>query len=168
MKKLLFALLGFSLLAGVCCQDESGFEKEKKAIIAVIEKEKVAYFQQDLAGMDDSWIQDPSSHKFFLTPHGMTELIGWTDIHQHNIEESQRQRNGIEETTQYENYTINVYGNTAVVFHDSNHTIKIQEEENLLKMRRILHMVKIADEWKIDLMVMYFHPENPKVQQIEE
>jgi hypothetical protein len=168
MKRLLFPLIAFGLLAVVCCQDESGIEKEKKAIIAVIEKEKVAYFRQDLAGMDDSWIQDPSSHKFFLTPHGMTELIGWNEIHEHNMEESQRERSGVEEITQYVNYTINVYGNTALVFHDSHHTIKIQEEENLLKMRRILHMVKIADDWKIDLMAMYFHPESPKVQQSEQ
>ena len=90
MKRILLALFAFSLLAVVCCQDESGIEKEKKAIIAVIEAEKAAYFTQDLAGLDASWVQDPSSRKLFLTPHGITELTGWNEIHQKNMEESEK------------------------------------------------------------------------------
>ncbi len=168
MKKLLFGLIAFSLLAVVCCQDESGIEKEKKAIKAVIEEERVAYYQQDLSSLDDSWIQESSSRKLFMTPNGITELDGWTKIHQHNLEESERERNGIEETAQYSNYAINIYGNTALVFHDSNHMIKNQEEENILKMSRIVHMIKIDDEWKIDLMAMYFIPHSQRVEEIEQ
>ncbi len=158
MKKLIFALIAFSLLAGVCCQEKSGIKKEKKAIKAVIVKEKAAYFEQDLSRLDDSWIQESSSRKLFMTPNGITELDGWAKIHQNNVEAIERERNESEEPAQYSNFTINVYGNTALVFHDSNHKIKIQEEENILKMRRILHMVKIDGEWKIDLMAMYFTP----------
>ncbi len=168
MKKLLFGLIAFSLLAVVCCQDESGIEKEKKAIKAVIEKERIAYYQQDLPGLDDSWVQESSSHKLFMTPHGITELVGWTKIHQHNIEESERERNESLESARYSNFTINIYGNTATVFHNSDHMIKNQEEESILKMRRILHMVKIDDQWKIDLMAMYFIPHSQKGEDIEQ
>lgn len=168
MKKLLFGLIAFSLLAVVCCQDESGIEKEKKAIKAVIEGERVAYYQQDLARLDDSWIQESSSRKLFMTPHGITELDGWTKIQQHNLEESERERNESVETARYSNFTINVYGNTAMVFHDSDHMIKNQEDESILKMRRILHMVKIDDEWKIDLMGMYFKPHSQRGEETEQ
>jgi len=168
MKKYLFALIAFSFLAGVCCQEKSGIEKEKKAIKAVIEEEKAAYYEQDLSRLDDSWIQESSSRKLFMTPNGITELDGWTKIHQNNLEESERERNESVESARYSNFTINVYGNTALVFHDSNHKIKIQEEESILKMRRILHMVKIDGEWKIDLMAMYFIPHSPKGEETEQ
>jgi ketosteroid isomerase-like protein len=151
-------LVAFSLLAGVCCQDKSAIEKEKAAIKAVIEEEKAAYYEQDLSRLDDSWIQEPSSRKLFLSPNGITELDGWTKIHQNNVEATEIKWNEPMEPARYSNFTINVYGNTALVLLDSNHNIKNQDEASTLKMRRILHMVKIDGEWKIDFMAMYFLP----------
>ena len=167
MKKILLALFVCSLLAVVCCQDESGIEKEKKAIIAVIEAEKSAYYNQDLSGLDESWIQESSSRKLFLTSHGITELTGWKEIHQNNIEAIERDWNEHLETVQYSNYSIEVYGTTALVYHDSEHKITDHEEGSILNMKRILHLVKIDDEWKIDLMAMYFMPHIPRGQEIE-
>lgn len=167
MKKFLLALFTCSLLAVVCCQDESGIEKEKKAIIAVIEAEKTSYYKQDLAGLDGSWVQESSSRKLFLTSHGITELSGWNDIHQNNIEAIERDWNEHVETVQYSDYSINFYGNTALVMHNSEHRITDHGNESVLNMRRIVHLVKIDDEWKIDLMAMYFMPHNPLGEEIE-
>jgi hypothetical protein len=167
MKKFLLALFAFSLLAVVCCQDESGIEKEKKAIIAVIEAEKIAYYTQDLSGLDESWVQEFSSRKLFLTTHGITELTGWSEIHQNNTEAIGRDWNEHHETAQYSNYSINVYGNTALVLHDSEHKITDLEKESVLNMRRIIHLVKIDEEWKIDLLAMYFMPHNHMGEEIE-
>ena len=117
MKKYFLALLACTLLAVVCCQDESGIEKEKKAIISAIEAEKTAYYTQDLSGLDDSWIQEYSSRKLFLTSHGVTELTGWSEIHQNNIEATERDWDEHVETVKYSDYSINVYGHTALVLH---------------------------------------------------
>jgi len=167
MKKILLAMLAFSLLAAVCCQDESGIEKEKKAIIAVIEAEKIAYYTHDLSTLDDSWVQELSSKKLFLTTHGITEIEGWNDIHQNNIEAVERDWSEHVETVQYSDYSINVYGSTALVLHDSEHMITDHDVESILNMRRILHLVKIDDEWKIDFMAMYFMPHIPLGEEIE-
>lgn len=167
MKKYFLALLACSLLAVVCCQDESGIEKEKKAIVAVIEAEKVAYYAQDLAGLDDPWIKESSSRKMFLTTHGITEIVGWDDIHQHNIEAVERDWSEHVETVLYSDYSISIYGSTALVLHDSEHQITDHGNESILNMRRIIHLVKIDEEWKIDLMSMYFMPHNPLGQEIE-
>ena len=167
MKKFLLALFAFSLLAVVCCQDESGIEKEKKAIIAVIEAEKTAYYKADVAGLDESWVQESDSRKLFLTSHGITELKGWDEIHQNNAETLERDWTEHVETVQYSNYSINIYGNTALVYHDSEHQITDHEIESVLSMRRIIHLVKINDEWKIDLLAMYFMPHNFMGEEIE-
>lgn len=167
MKKFLIVLLACGLLAVVCCQDQSGIEKEKKAIIAVIEAEKTAYYMQDLAGLDNSWVQESSARKLFLTSHGITELTGWEEIHQNNVEAIERDWNEHIETVQYSDYSINLYGNTALVLHDSEHEITDHGNKSLLMMRRIIHLVKIDEEWKIDLMAMYFMPHNPLVDEIE-
>ena len=63
--------------------------------------------------------------------------------------------------------TINIYGHTALVLHDSEHQITDHGNESTLNMRRILHLVKVDEEWKIDLMSMYFMPHNPLVEEIE-
>ena len=141
MKKILFAFIAFSLLASVCCQDESNIEKEKKAIMAVIEEEKDAYYKQDLVSLDNSWNQETTARKLFLSPNGFTELDGWTKIHQNNVEACEREWSESSEPAEFSNFTINLYGNTALVLHDSNHKINSQEEESTLKMKRILHMV---------------------------
>lgn len=167
MKKFSLALISCCLLAVVCCQDESGIEEEKKAIIALIEAEKTAYYMQDVAGLDESWVQEPFSRKLFLTPHGITELIGWDEIHQNNAETLERDWTEHIETVQYSNYSINVYGNTALVYHDSEHQITDHGNESVLVMRRIVHLVKIDEEWKIDMLAMYFMPHNPVGQEIE-
>ena len=167
MKKFLLALISCCLLSVVCCKDESGIEKEKKAIIAVIEAEKIAYYTQDLSILDESWVQESSSRKLFLTTHGVTELTGWNEIHQNNIEAIERDWNEHIETVQYSDYSINIYGNTALVLHDSKHQITDHGKESVLHMRRIIHLVKIDEEWKIDLLAMYFMPHNPMIEEIE-
>jgi hypothetical protein len=167
MKKFLFAFFAFNLLAVVCCQDESGIAKEKKAIKAVIEAEKTAYYDQNLAGLDGAWIQESSSRKLFMTPHGITELDGWEEIHQNNVEETEMEWDETVAPAKYSNYVISVYGSTALVMHDSDHHLKIEDEESTLKMRRILHLVKLEDEWKIDFMAMYFFPHGIGEEDIE-
>ena len=167
MKKFLLALFACSLLAVVCCQDESAVEKDKKAIIAAIEAERIAYYTQDLTGLDESWVQEASSRKLFLTTHGITELDGWDVIHQNNIEAIERDWNEGVETAQYSNYSIQVYGNTALVLHDSEHKMTSHDDVSILNMRRIVHLVKMDEEWKIDLMAMYFMPYSAMGEEIE-
>lgn len=168
MKRTLFAIVAFSILAGVCCQDDSAINKEKKAIKAVIEKEKTAYYERDLAALDEAWIQEPSSRKLFITSNGITELDGWAKIHQNNVEAVEREWNESTDPALYSNFSINVYGITATVLHDSDHLMMVEEEVSTLKMRRILHMVKVEEEWKIDLMAMYFVPLAARGVEIDE
>lgn len=167
MKKYLLVLLACSLLAVVCCQDESAIEKEKKAIISALEAEKTAYYTQDLTALDASWIQESTSRKLFLTSHGITEIAGWNDIHQNHVEAIERDWDEHLETVQYSNYSIRIYGSTALVLHDSEHKITDHGEESVLNMRRIVHLVKVEEGWKIDLMTMYFMPHNPPGNEIE-
>ena len=168
MKKFLFAFMAFTLLASVCCQDESSTEKEKKAVIAVIEEEKEAYFKKDLTGLDNTWSQESTDRKLFMAPNGITELDGWTKIHQNNVEASEREWDESLEPPRYSNYAITLYGNTALVLHDSEHQMNSVDEESTLEMRRILHMVKLEGEWKIDFMAMYFLPHVVVGEEIDE
>ncbi len=167
MKKVFLVVLAFCMLAVICCRDESGPDKEKKAIISVIEKEIAAYLDQDLEGLDAPWMHEADSRKMFMTSHGITELKGWDEIHQNNISISKRDWNEHEETAEFSNYEITIYGNTALVFHDSEQKIIDHELESVLRMRRIIHLVKVEDAWKIDLMAMYFLPHVPGAADLE-
>ena len=57
------------------------------------------------------------------------------------------------------NFDINVYGNTALVFHDTQWSAKYHGTPVYMDQTKILHLVKVEGKWKIDLMAMYNIPD---------
>ena len=161
MKKYLFILIAFSLMTVVSCQNKIDNEKEKEAIIAVIEEERAAFFDLNIDRIEATWKQESTSRKIFMSAGGFSELNGWTEIYNNNKELTNEEfwKDRVDADGQYLNYDINVYGNTALVFHDAKFTGKYLGEEYYREQKRILHMVKVEGEWKLDLMAMYGIPE---------
>jgi hypothetical protein len=57
------------------------------------------------------------------------------------------------------NFDINVYDNTALVFHETNWSAKYHGTPVHLDQTKILHLVKVEGKWKLDLMAIYQIPE---------
>ena len=79
MKKYLFTLIAISLMAGTSCQEKFDIDKEKEAIIAVIQDEKDGYTNMDLEQWSRNVLQDPSytwmasSSEQYLLNRGFSE-----------------------------------------------------------------------------------------------
>jgi hypothetical protein len=58
------------------------------------------------------------------------------------------------------NFDINVYGNTALVFHDTQWSAKYHGTPVYVDQTKILHLVKVEGKWKLDLMAIYQIPED--------
>ena len=83
MKKNLWILSAVVLLAGTSCQEKIDIEKEKEAIIAVIQDEKDGYTNMDLEQWSRNVLQDPSytwmassSEEYWLNM-GYSEQVDW-------------------------------------------------------------------------------------------
>lgn len=164
MKKYLHSLIAVCLLAGISCQQETDIEKEKEAIIAVIEEEWDAWFKFDIDRLNAIWYQGASSRKIDVCKYcGTNEFIGWDDISKENkrmvIPTPEKIENRKKLTAQFTNYDINVFGNTALAYHESTWSGLRSGEPFHFEEHRILHFQKIDGEWKIDLLTHYTFPE---------
>ena len=152
MKKNLLTLFALILLAGTSCQERIDIEKEKEAIIAVNEEERTAFFDHEITRLEAIWVQEPTSQRIFTSENTLTILNGWTEIFT-NYRESMDADwwNDYEDLlANFSNYEINVYDNTAMVYHDIKWTGKYLGEETEMNQKRVLHYVKIDGTWKID------------------
>ena len=58
----------------------------------------------------------------------------------------------------FSNYAVNIYDNTALVYHDIHWTGKFQGVRIDEKAYRIVHLVKKDGTWKIDLIIQISVP----------
>lgn len=163
MKKLLIIACSFLFAAFLfnACQPAVDIEKEKEAIIAVIDTEKNAYFERDISKIEAIWMQDSTSRKMYMTPEGLYYFNGWSEVYNHDKENAESDMwNDMEDiSVDFSNYEINIYNNTAVVLCNSRWTGKYKGEPIDMDQKRILHLVKVDGSWKFDLMAMYRIPE---------
>ena len=166
MKKYLFTLIAFSLLAGTSCQETIDIEKEKEAVITVNEEERDAYFDRDLARLEAIWIQEPTSQRVFTYSNALFELDGWKQIYA-NYEEEINNTDRWEKMEDFcgslSNYDDNIHDNTALLYHDIHFTGKSGGEVIDMKQKRIVHFVKKDGAWKFDLIVQLTVPAEKEV-----
>lgn len=163
--KHLISLVTVILLALSSCEAKIDIVKEKEAIKAVIEEERAAFFDRDFSRVEATWKQESTSRKIYMFEQNgawiFGELKGWTEIaksDKENIDEGDFWNDIEDWDNEYFNIDINVYGNTALVFHDAKFSGKQQGEEIDDRDKRILHLVKIGGKWKLDLMALYGIP----------
>src|SRR5674476_213042 len=87
MKNRMLLLTAVIFIALSSCEEKIDIEKEKEAIKAVFEQEKDGFFAQDLDAMAETWIQEPSSVKMYMSAEGQTKFEGWDAINKHSREE---------------------------------------------------------------------------------
>jgi hypothetical protein len=141
MKKIIFSMLALSLIAGgAFCQKKIDIEKEKEAIIAVIEKQHNAFLERDYDAIVSTYIQDEQVIRYTANKSGYHYGV-YDDVSPYKriFEENPTPRSY---TSQFKNYNIKVYTECAWAafdIHKSNgdHSIEVRFLE------------KVDGEWKI-------------------
>ena len=159
MKKIIFSILALLLIAGSgSCQEKIDIEKEKEAIKAVIEEELAAYVDRDFSRVEATWVHESTSRDYFMTSTGIFKRIGWSVIakaDKEHIEDEDYWDDRENYNGEHSNFDIVVYGNTALAFHQTKFFVG---EEFTNGQERIVHLVKVEGEWKIDFLGMYIFP----------
>ncbi len=147
MKKYVFALFALMLLAGNSCQEKIDIEKEKAAIIAVLEEETNAAYDRDFDRLAATWIQDETSIWLGTGKSGYMYGVGWKKNSSYFKE--YLENNPEPSTAKFENtnYRIKVYKESAWAIYDQ--VIYNSEGEVTGEEISVRFLEKVDGEWKI-------------------
>jgi hypothetical protein len=161
-----FLLLFMCLYNG--CQPKVDIEAAKKAIITINEEERDAFFAKDITKLADIWLQDPGSKRYFTSGNSLTILNGWTEIKADYQEdfESDWWESYENIKADFSNYEIQVFDNSALVYHDITWSGKYLGEAFENVQKRVIHLIKKNETWKISFIAQLTVP--AKEQDIEE
>jgi ketosteroid isomerase-like protein len=142
------------------CQPQVDIEAAKKAIIAINEEERDAFFAKDITRLADIWLQDSGSKRYFTSENSLTILDGWTEIKADYQEdfESDWWENYENVKADFSNYEIQVFNNSALVYHDITWSGKYLGEEFENLQKRVIYLLKKDETWKISFIAQLTVP----------
>ena len=147
MKKILTILFFISTISMISCQSERRIEKEKKAIIKVIEDSTNAYKAREISRLDSIYLHCEATTRLNAGRYGFVYRKGWEEIEA--AYKDMFEANPMAITTKYEklNFVIKVYRKSAIAFHDE----IIYDSENEYSHNQIgVHFLeKVKGDWKI-------------------
>lgn len=131
----------------ISCQSNKKIEREKKAIIQVIEESTNAYKARKLSKLDSIYLHCEATTRIIVGKHGFVYEKGWEDIEA--AYKTMFTDHPFSITTKYDkiDFTIKVYKNSAIAFHDE----IIYDSENEYQRHQIgVHFLeKVKGQWKI-------------------
>ena len=147
MKKIIFPILALLLIAGSSCQEKIDIEKEKEAIMAVIEEETNAFIDRDWDRMAATYIQDSTNIRLGASKSSYGYYVGWGEIN--SLFEEYFKSNPEPSTNKSvnTNYRIKVYKESAWAIYDE--AWQDSESEVYSKNISVRFLEKFDGEWKI-------------------
>ena len=118
-----------------------------------------AFYDQDLSRIAATWAHKASSAKVMITEEGVEETTGIDAILEGNREALAREMGAdITWTAEYKNFLIEVFGTTALAYHDSEHVSNDPSGQQFSSFKRLIHLVKEEGQWKMDMMALLKNP----------
>ena len=147
MKKNRSILIAFFIIIFVSCNNRVDTEKEKDAIITVIENETNSYFAKNFEQQSNSFLQDESLIVLVSRKSGFGYAVGWNQISESIKQNIEKNPNPIAEKFENTDYKIKVYEKSAWAVYDEN--VYDSEGEFIRKVINVRVLEKIDNEWKI-------------------
>lgn len=148
MKTQFITLITLVIFAGTSCEQKIDIEKEKAAIIAVIEEETNAFYDRDYERLAATHVQDETNTRLDVGRYGYTFNEGWDDSFlKEYFEENTEPVANYEKKT---NYKIKVYQGTAWAEYENDAYNSEGELQN--KSIHVQFLEKVDGQWKIDYM----------------
>jgi len=159
MKKIFIAAT-FLLLAGIaCCQNKSDIEKEKEAIMAVIQEEGNAHAEHDLEGLQQAYINDSHTVRVHTRKKNYSILEGWDQVN--TLFEGWMKM----DMSKYQNIVhskdnviLKVLENSAWVICDNVWKFEVEGAPVEDSEIQITFLEKINEEWKISFNAIVTKP----------
>ena len=150
---LLFLTVILSLLVSGCevAVDE---EKEKAAIIEVINRETETYLARDFEAMYATHVQDSLNMRLTAGADNYVFVEGWEDVSKHMSGDETEDELGAERHISVEksNYRMKLYPNSAFVVCDQRWTSNYGDDVTEINSIQVRFLEKIDGEWKISFV----------------
>ena len=150
---LLFFSLGFAILS-TGCEKPVDVEKEKAAIIEVINLETKAYLARDFDAMFATHVQDSSNMRLTAGADNYVFVEGWENVSKHMTGDETEDELGtdLHISVEKSNFRIKLYPNSAFVVCDQKWTANFGNDVTEINSIQVRLMDKIDGEWKISFV----------------
>jgi hypothetical protein len=157
MKIFVGTILAILIFAGTSCQIAVNVEKEKKAIMAVLQEEGAAVIAQDKDRLFALHVQDDLETRLELGEYGFNTYKGWDEVSGllGDWIDSDGDLAGENPVNTKENMVIKVTGNTAWLTYDNKWEWTNDDIKEGYNNIQIIFLEKIKGEWKISFSAIY-------------
>lgn len=161
MKIFAATILSILLIAGSSCEQTVNVEKEKEAILAVLEEESAAILAKDKDRLFALHVRDEMETRLEMGEYGFNTFSGWDEVGGllGDIVSGEGPLVGEDAVNRKENMTIKVTGNTAWLTYDNYWEWTLEGEKGGYSNIRVTFMEKIKGEWKISFAAYYSKPQ---------
>jgi len=154
MKYTILATIIIAAFAFTGCEQPIDYEKEKAAIIAVMEKETSTYIDRDFEGMFSTHVQDSLNMRLTAGPSNVVFAEGWEDVSGHMTGDQTEDDLGpdLHITVEKTNFRMKIYPQSAFVVCDQKWTTKYDDDVVEMNSIQVRFLEKLEGEWKISFV----------------
>lgn len=133
------------------CQESFDYEKEREAIIKVINQETNAYLARDSEAVYATHVHDSLNMRLTAGADNFVFLQGWDQVRKHLMgDQTEDDLNpDLHIKVDKTNYRMKIYPNSAFVVCDQKWTSQYDEDVNEINSIQVRFLEKIDGEWKI-------------------
>lgn len=133
------------------CEQPIDYEKEKAAIIAVMEKETQTYIDRDFEGMFSTHLQDSLNMRLTAGASNYVFAEGWENVSRHMTGDQTEDDLGpdLHITVEKSNFRMRIYPHSAFVVCDQKWSTDYDGDVVEMNSIQVRLLEKIEEEWKI-------------------
>lgn len=153
MKNFTFLLLVIQCVFTAAFGQSALKEKDKEAILAVIEQDTRCYYNNDYECWLECWSSNPQTSAFVATGGAVYERVSW-QVWSEGVKSDMQNRAAPELlTTRRENFGFIILGDKEVLCHFDAYSIR---EKECTYTKEIRALRKESGRWKLTLMTAMF------------
>lgn len=150
----LFLLAVIAFVFTSCKEQPIDYEKERAAIIAVINQETNAYLERDSEAVYATHVHDSLNMRLTAGADNYVFLEGWDEVKRHLMGDDTEDdlSSNLHISVEKSNYRMKIYPNSAFVVCDQNWTSRFDEDVTVIHSIQVRFLEKIDGEWKISFV----------------
>jgi hypothetical protein len=154
MRYTILSALIIAAFAVTGCEKAIDYEKEKAAIIAVMEKETQTYIDRDFEGMFSTHVQDSLNMRLTAGADNYVFAEGWENVSRHMTGDQTEDDLGpdLHITVEKSNYRMKIYPGSAFVVCDQKWITQYDDDVVEMNSIQVRFLEKIDGEWKISFV----------------
>ena len=154
MRYTILMVLAIIALSFMGCEQPIDYDKERAAIIEVINGETDAYLARDFDAVVATHVQDSLNMRLTAGADNYVFLEGWEEVGKHLMgdETEDDLSPNLNITVEKTNYRMKIYPNSAFVVCDQKWSVRFDDDVTDINSIQVRFMEKIEGDWKISFV----------------